>query len=352
MPITLLNSVENRAEWHDLLHRMPSGHCDVYFQPEYLDLHKLDPAAQSLAFVYRRHEAAWLYPFLLRPINILSASPCWYDIESQYGYGGPLSNCPDADFIKEAGEAFVDWCASQQIVAEFVRFHPLLDNWRFLPAIEAIHDRATVSLDFAAISQDSLPYDSKTNNMLRRSADSGLTCVISSTASSYQAFVELYKATMLRLEANSFYYFNDHYFNELYELVTKNGFMVSADLEGEIIAGALFLKGDKYLHYHLSATDSSKRVPGCMNLILHTAALHGKKMLLEKMHLGGGRTNAPDDSLLKFKKTMATDCHTFYFGKRIHNAAVYDQVSEKWRKDFPHLASKYSSQLLCYHNLA
>jgi hypothetical protein len=130
----------------------------------------------------------------------------------------------------------------------------------------------------------------------------------------------------------------------------QQGFMVVAKYEEKVVAAAIFFRGTAYLHYHLSATDISNRIPGVMNAVLYTAAMHEKGSLMTKLHLGGGRTSAPDDSLLKFKRTMGTDSHTFFFGKRIHNSEIYSKLREDWCRDYPHLVGKYGSQLLCYHN--
>ena len=351
MSVTVLNTVDHRGDWHQYLQLIPPHFRDIYFQPEYLDLHRLDETSQALLFVYAREKSVWLYPFLLRPINFSSEATGCYDIESQYGYGGPLSNACDPDFIREANHVFADWCVRSQIVAEFVRFHPLIDNRYLLPTVESIRDRETVSLDLERVKLGELPFGAKTNNMLRRAERSGLKCEVSANSGDFELFVRLYKETMSRLDAGSFYYFNDDYFKGLNALMQQQGFMVVAKSEEEIVAAAVFFRGANYLHYHLSATDASNRIPGVMNAVIYTAAIHEKGSLLTKLHLGGGRTSSTDDSLLKFKKTMGTDSHTFFFGKRIHNNVMYDTLRENWCRKYPHLIDKYGSQLLCYHNI-
>ena len=39
------------------------------------------------------------------------------DIESAYGYGGPLSNTDDDEFLKQCFESFSNWCLEQNVVA-------------------------------------------------------------------------------------------------------------------------------------------------------------------------------------------------------------------------------------------
>src|SRR5262245_31767944 len=50
------------------------------------------------------------------------------DIQSPYGYGGPLSNCDDAPFLGMADDRFQLWARENSVVAEFLRFHPLISQ--------------------------------------------------------------------------------------------------------------------------------------------------------------------------------------------------------------------------------
>ena len=52
--------------------------------------------------------------------NLLSE--VYYDIETPYGYGGPISNTTDSDFIFRSNVKFNDWVKSNNIISEFVRF--------------------------------------------------------------------------------------------------------------------------------------------------------------------------------------------------------------------------------------
>lgn len=356
MPFIVLDPIKNRDEWHHHLGTLPALLNDVYYYPEYLHLSRIEDTATPRIFVYTKGEACWLYPFLLRRVPPLEGiSPAhggYFDIETQYGYGGPVSNSEDPAFIEEANEAFCGWCAQEGVIAEFVRFHPLIDNQRFLPSAETFLDRETVSLDLLAVSEAANPFDAKTNSMLRRAQRSGLECRVCTGKADFEEFVRLYKATMARLKANDFYYFSDHYFMDLLPFMQNHGYLVVARAAGAIVAAAVFIKGTRFLHYHLSATDIDNRIPGVMNAVLHTAALHGKSAPLLMLHLGGGRTRSSDDSLLKFKKTMATGSHQFKIGKRIHNKQVHGELCAAWEKQFPHLVDTFGMQLLCYHNVS
>ncbi len=90
---------------------------------------------------------------MLRPIiavgGVAVTRPL-FDIETVYGYSGPLSNTDDPCFLREAWAAFAEYCRSAHIVAEFARCHPYAANQDLLgPGSMVVFDRQTVSIDLS-----------------------------------------------------------------------------------------------------------------------------------------------------------------------------------------------------------
>ena len=153
---------------------------------------------------------------------------------------------------------------------------------------------------------------------------------------------------MSRIGADSNYYFNELYFSNLCKFVPENGWLVGADLEGEWVGAALFLRGKSNLHYHLSATNPENQIPGITNALLFKGMQLGLSKGLNVLHLGGGKSNNPNDSLLRFKQNMGDISNKFFIGKRIHNYDVYSHLKKCWESKYPGLTEKFSSRLLCY----
>jgi hypothetical protein len=355
----ILDAVDDAAEWRRLLEALPPFMRDVYFRPEYVALHRSIEGSRALMFAYRREAdgACWLYPFLLQPIKGIttqdSAPATWFDIETPYGYGGPLASTEEADFLAKAHAAFNDWCDEQNVVAEFIRLHPLLRNERWLDSqVQLVADRETVSLnlvDFNKLAPEALPFDKMARYMLRRAERAGVRVETCEPRDDFDKFVALYRETMRRLGADEYYFFDERYFRGLRELIEDSGWLLAATLDEEWVAAALFLKDTSYLHYHLSATKPEPRLPGATNLLLYTAAQLGSRDdSLTTLHLGGGTTPQPGDSLLKFKRSMATDSHSFYIGKRVHHPAMYATLCEAWASAYPTLIAQHGRKLLCY----
>jgi hypothetical protein len=352
MGIQILDAEADAGAWRRALEGLPSDLQDPYFLPEYVALHRFEPETRAVLFSYSRSGEVWIYPFLLQPINRIGNYPMertWFDIETAYGYGGPLASTGDAGFVAEAHRAFTEWCREQGVVAEFVRLHPLLENQRWLdPKVQLDLDRETVSISLADGAADDIPMDQGARYMVRRAERSGVEVSAFPPQDHFQSFVQLYTRSMERIDADQYYFFSDDYFAGLSRLVDQNGLLLAAQVDDRWVGAAVFLAGPSRLHYHLAATDSENRVPGVMNLLLYTAAQLAARNGLRQLHLGGGRTRMLDDSLLRFKQSIGTDSHSFYVGKRIHDSDSYFRLRALWEESYPSLVQKYGQRLLCY----
>ena len=115
-------------EWNELILKLPVEKRDIYYTKEYYLLQKRKNC-ESKMFVYENERGDMaIYPFLKRPIeqNIFQGE--FFDIETAYGYGGPLATSSEVNFLEEFETSFLKYCAEENIIAEFIRFHPLIKN--------------------------------------------------------------------------------------------------------------------------------------------------------------------------------------------------------------------------------
>src|SRR5215203_3641715 len=134
-------STDESEAWLTALNLQPQA--DVYFLPQYHRAYEKEGDGAAYAFTVTSGGDSFFYPFLLKPID-----DTWFDIETVYGYTGPLSTTTDPDFLNETWRLFSDWCRESKVVAEFIRFNPLLDNTRYVdPACEVKLNRETVVIN-------------------------------------------------------------------------------------------------------------------------------------------------------------------------------------------------------------
>src|SRR5262249_56742647 len=113
--------------WLEALARLPDS--DASFLPAYHQACELNGDGEALAFVAERGGNVLFYPFLVRSIRAVGgeavAEP-WCDLESVYGYTGPLATTADEGFLADAWREFGSWGEGRRVVAGVVRFDPSL----------------------------------------------------------------------------------------------------------------------------------------------------------------------------------------------------------------------------------
>lgn len=337
--------------WRKFLISLPENCRDVYFLPEYYSLYQNYGDGDAYCFVYENNGELVLYPFLKNAITPLGyeLDKEYYDIQGAYGYNGIITSDKSPEFIASFWDEFDRWCQENDIVAEFTRFHPLLNNQRLAsPQMKTFFSRHTVALD---LTEDDIwmhQISSKNRNMIRKAEKEGVTIVESDD---YETFRKLYNGTMTDLHAESFYFFPPNYYKEYKHTFRDNSLLCLALLDGKIIAGSMFMYSDDYAHYHLSARDREYSRYAANNLILWYGIRKAKERGCKWFHFGGGTTGEEDDSLLKFKKEFSKTLCEFWIGKRVHNQAVYDQIVEQWKTSHPDSFEHNKVKLLGYREI-
>ena len=339
--------------WIASLKKIKSVRQDLYFTPEYYSLYQNYGDGEARCFVFEKDGECAMYPFLINPITPLGykLDMEYYDIQGAYGYNGIISSSEDAAFVAAFWEAFDAYCQEKDIVAEFTRFHPLLNNQRLSsPKMKTFFSRHTVSLDLT-LSEDDIwktQISSKNRNMIRKAEKEGVTIVESDD---YETFKRLYDGTMNNLHAEDFYFFPQSYYDEYKQTFKDKSLLCLAMFEGKPIAGSMFMFSDDYAHYHLSGRDRDYSRYAANNLILWYAIKKAKERGCKWFHFGGGTTGDESDSLLKFKKDFSKTETEFWIGKRVHNEAVYNEIVRQWQESYPEYYAKNKVKLLGYREI-
>jgi|TARA_Y100000294_G_scaffold39627_1_gene35715 hypothetical protein len=348
----LLDAIKDRTKWIEILGELPIELRDIYFNPDYVRLNCTHNDSQAYLFVYKKKEKIWINPFIKikTPIYVKNIKKIFYDLETPYGYGGPISNSNDREFINNGNEKFLEWVKDSNILAEFIRFHPLFNTNQYAhTSVKIIEDRTTCSLNLELVNEKFEPFKSKVKNMIRIAKRNKLSVKISKSKEDFDFFKKIYINLMFKKKAEKNLFFEENYFENLFNLIVSCGITVIVKHQDQNIAAGIFLYGEKFLHYHLSASDLHLRKNGTFNLMIYEAAMYGKKIGLKTLHLGGGNLKKHNDSLFKFKSSMSTHQHIFMIGKRINNLKIYNNNVKQWKIKYPLLSKTYRNRLLCYH---
>lgn len=341
----------NRTEWNDYYDRLPDALRDIHFSFNYHHLYEANGDGKMILFVYEEESDFYFYPFLLRSVP---GHATLKDIETVYGYTGPLCTTEDPVFLHEADQSFLNWCKKEKVISEFVRFNPLIGNERFMKnavKLATIHLRDYVAVDLSKnYSSVEANYTPANKNKIRKAIKAGIVIEEDSQAKQFDSFVSIYLDNMKRLNAIPMYFFSDSFFRELATLTRLSGTLINARLNGEIIGSTVFLQDGQYGHYFLSSATEFGRKNAAGNLMLDHGIRWCKGKHLSKLHLGGGLTGDPDDPLLRFKQNFSSQTVAFFIGKRIHDEENYQKVIREWELANPVKAVEQKAILQRYRN--
>ena len=229
---------------------------DINYTDKYANLYA-ESEEKVFPFEYKEGDFIFKNMAIKRPITKIGNQIChegYYDLETPYGYGGFYSNNKDMDFNIRALDKYKEHCKNQNIIAEFIRFHPFNtypDKFKnFLDMCN--YDRDVVVLDLSLSNEDRWKqYSKTTRNILRRCNRQ----LIFNKTYDIKTFTELYYETMSKNKADKFYFFEKNYFLNLLNL--DGVYLYEANYEGNAIAMSFFVYTKTIAYYYLSANKES-----------------------------------------------------------------------------------------------
>ena len=341
-------------QWNELIMKLPSNKQDIYFTPNYHKIQEINNFGKAECFVFKKGNEFVLFPYLKNEISSkFELDTLYYDIESVYGYSGPISNSDNKKLIQEFNDAFEKYCVENNIVCGFTRYHSLINTELNNSYTEnKIFDRQTVWVD-----TDQSIYDiwdneisSKNRNIIRKAKQNKCSIQILSNPSDQEivTFVETYHNTMKSVNADDYYFFSYEYIKNSFKLLNKNTYLFNVLNEnGQIMCTSMFFHYKDYFHYHLSArTEFADNTSN--NFLLYKAVQFAQNLNAKYFHLGGGRSKDENDSLFKFKSSFSNQRSNFYIGKKIYLPVIYNEIILKWNNENPDKSEKYKNILLRY----
>lgn len=248
----------------------------------------------------------------------------YFDFATPYGYGGWII---EGEEIEGLFNAYESWLEKNEIISEFVRFHPMIKNHDACRSFyEVIQLGEVVHME---LSSPELIWEniiSKNRNMIRKAVKNDVVIYNGRFPEIYEKFRVIYNGTMDRDDAEEYYYFGSDFYKSVLEDLPQNAQVFWAEKDGQVIAASIMIGANGYLDYHLSGSlrEFSSLAP--TNLLLYKAALWGCANGYRTLYLGGG-VGSGEDSLYKFKRAFYKgNLNHFFIGKKIYNQQKYDEL--------------------------
>jgi len=331
--------LSKKDEWKNYLNQLPPDQQDIYYTPEYYALYENYGDGKAQCFVLEHDGEIALYPYLINSINTLGyrLDDDYYDIQGAYGYNGVVASSYFSRFIKNFYQEFESYCQLNNIVAEFTRFNPLLNNHIFSRNIlEIIPNRKTVYVDLNNKTEEIFKsFQATTRKQIRRACNKynlQLEIINFPNKNDIAGLYKIYYTSMSRVKADKYLYFNESFFSELTDL--ENSVTFFAKYNNIIISFIIMILGKRYAHGFLGGTIAEYMKYYPFSFLYWKIIKYCSDNNFFKLHFGGGNTADPDDSLLSFKKNFSSSMADFYIGKKIHNTDIYYKIIDQWQNRY------------------
>ena len=323
-------NMSQAKEWDELVRSF--ANYDVYYLSGYVKAFQIHGDGEPQLFYYNENGLRGIYVYMKRKTAIEGV----YDSITPYGYGGFLLEGNDSsENMNALWNAYVDKMKSENIVDNFVRYHPVLANAVPMKTCSDVIDLGkTVSMDLTSEEVIWKNIHSKNRNMIRKAEKNGIVIKHGQGLELFDDFIKIYNATMDKDNAEPYYYFKPEFYKSIHEDLKDNYEMFWAEYDGKIIAMSIMIFANGRLNYHLSGSDLQYRNLAPSNLLLYKAAMWGMEKGMKTFHLGGG-VGSGEDNLYKFKIAFNrfSDCQ-FSIAKHIFDNEKYDElVAERASRD-------------------
>ncbi len=310
---------------------------DVYFSRAFAEANKKEEET-VYECTYREKEKRFFVLALKKPVPVLSDKiprTGWYDLETPYGFGGPVSNSGDPAFIRRAIGAHRENASEEGVVAEFIRFHPFNELPETAPEAfdHVFKERQTVTIP---LEKDFDEIFSNFRSSLRRNIRKASRHEVGFSEITGKVDIEdlflLYREMVDRKSLDESYKFSREYFRKILALDETRVFCCT--VEGDIANYIVTFDSGSTVYYHLGATRkayySLNVNPYCFYRIIEY--FHGTR---EHFFLGGGSSLSEDDPLFRFKAKFSDRILPFYIGGLIHNKEKYEIMCREWEAANP-----------------
>jgi len=294
----------------------------------------LEQKAEFATFQIRDNSHYASYYFVKRDLSTVFSAlegGKYFDIITPFDYGGCFFTCKE--IIPHFFEAFSQYCQEENIISEFIRFCPTY-TFDFETIAQYIDLQKVNDLVYMDLCEDFWNGYSRGRKSDIAQAQKKCYCF---EKINIHNFYTLYKETMVRNEAHSYFYFDQAVLQKLVD--EKFARVFGIRVNGELVSSLIVLDEKETSYYFLSATANAFLSFRFNALLIHEVALMLQKEGQKKFFLGGGRAGVYD-----FKRRFSHKTLPYFIGKKIHNQSIYnDLVTLTKRQDnafFPQYREK------------
>ena len=316
----MIRIIKAEKEWKEVLQSLKH---DFYHTWDYHHLAQNNGEGEPIMFYLNNGQDSCALPLLLRTIKGSLS-----DATSVYGYPGILSseNFP-ITLLNKFFQELVEWSNNNSIISIFSRLNTCVETElkANFPFIESNGETVIVDLTLPLDEQRKC-YRKNYRNLINKLNKDGYRCSWSNSDEDKAEFIEIYNETMKSLDAHDYYFFNNDYYDALFNAEDFEVRIYNCYFNGVKVCSGLFVFCDDIVQYHLSGTVSKYKRIAPTRLMIDTVRKDATELGYRVFHLGGGTTGSRD-SLFDFKFGFSKTSIDFKVLKLITNRDMYAELA-------------------------
>lgn len=300
---------------------------EFYHEPVYLLYESDKPTESAVYYISSQNDTLFLIPLIERLINDKGLK----DVSSPYGYSGYLTDLKDSVLIQEQINHFELYMNNAGYVSTFLRLNPYGNNILLDQTSTKTHLIQSKVVSIALNRSYEFAVSNYTSNRKRE--------IESLKNSGYKVefvgnqgisdFKKVYDETMKRVNAKSYYFFDEAYYNMLASMDERMEIGICKK-DDVITCAALFMRSRNIVQYHLGGTVLEFMKDAPIKLVIDKAIerYSGK---YDNLNLGGG-VGSQEDSLFKFKLGFSSTTKRFSSLRIINDLKKYNNLCQNYSK--------------------
>lgn len=314
----------------------------IYWNKNWNELQSVKEKGKAVEYMFEDENGKIIYPFIMRPANKVNQI-LYYDLVTARGQGGPrilkVSKNKE-NLIKNFELEFQKYCDEKNVVAEYIRFDPWIENFHDFSSIYEIFSDGNIYCNDLKEDFFVNQYSSSVRNMVRKGEKSGIEVKFDFTGETIEKFLELYNYTAEKYNISDYYKIDEKFIKEYFKNLKDSVFIANAYYQNKVVSSAIMLIGKDIVHFHFSATNPEFRKLQPNTYLLYKVELYAQK--IGKSLFDFGRASK-GSSLEKFKFDFINKkeerIYKYNVGVKIRNKDIYNKLvqlrGEKHEGYFP-----------------
>ncbi|MEQ3528542.1 GNAT family N-acetyltransferase [Pseudoalteromonas sp. XMcav11-Q] len=318
----MFDKIVNKEEWDEVISWFDNH--DMYHTYDYHKAHETIDGGEAVLYVFKSDGYSFALPLLKRDVF----GTGFFDLTSVYGYPSPLEKINNevccASIVKKFWRYLLE---EENCISLFSRMNTFFEKkGGFFEFGEKVGETVNISLLESETVQLS-KYRKNHRRDIKKLKKLGFTCDFYNLNDGFSGFFRVYNETMSSLNASSYYFFDEAYYDALFKNDCSEVKLVLCKQDGVLACAGIFSFTGNIVQYHLGGTSQEFYKYAPTKLMFDFVRAFSFEHGFEHFHLGGG-LGGNSDNLLNFKIGFSDRTLPFKVMRIVLNEEVYASLSE------------------------